>query len=404
MSGSLNLSLMPANARWKRMRRIIHEGFNPRATEAYAHMQAEEAGRLCRYLLQHPDCDVYHAMERAAASVIFRALYDAPSLFSSATAEEKVEELNRQMDASLHAAMPLAYLVDTFPVMKHLPSWVAPWKRYGEAHFKRVDVFTTGLYEEGCHSKLQGGKAKGFAAVSEETRAQFNLTSQEAAWTAGVVFGAGSETSASTMQAFVLAMLLYPAVQKKAQAEIDAILGPSPPILADKDKLPYIQALVKETLRWKPPVTGGFPHLTSEAVQWGEYVIPKDTIIMGSIWSINHDPAVFPSPSVFHPGRFLTPDGTSLRAPLPHYHDDDVAYGHGRRLCPGRHFANNMLFLEMTYLLWAFDILKAQDADGVEITPDDMQFVDKGLSCRPADFPCVFRPRQANLNQILPII
>ncbi|KZT55850.1 cytochrome P450 [Calocera cornea HHB12733] len=404
MAGNLTITGIPANERWKRCRRIIHEGFNARASEGYAAIQEEESGRLCRYLLQNPGCDLYPALERTSCGVILRALYDAPSLFTSPTGEEKVQKLAEQMDAFMKAAMPLAYMVEMFPVLKYLPRWMAPFKAYGEDFFKDSNAYLENLYQEGCSTKQEGGKAKGFAVASEEARDHFGVTTQEAAWVSGVLYAAGSETSAAAVQSLCMAMLLYPEVQKKAKAEIDAVLGPHAPTLADRPNMPYMHAIVKETLRWRPPLPTGFPHLATENVDYGDYTIPKGTIVIGSIWSINHDAPTFGDPSVFRPERFLSSDGKTLSTPLSNYHDDDIAYGHGRRLCPGRYFANNMLFVEMTYLLWAFDILHAKDEYGRTIDPPNCQFVDRGLTCRPADFPCVFQPRQSTLADVLPPI
>ncbi|KZP01836.1 cytochrome P450 [Calocera viscosa TUFC12733] len=399
MAGNLTIAGISANDRWKRCRRIIHEGFNMRAVDAYAQLQEEESGRLCRYLLQNPGCNLYPVLERTSCGAILRALYDAPSLFVSPKGEEKVHKLAQQMDAFMKAAMPLAYLVEMFPAMRHLPRWLAPFKAYGEDFFKETNAYLEKWYQEGCKSKEEGGKSKGFVVASEETRAQFGVTAQEAAWVSATIYAAATETSAAVVQAFCMAMLLYPEVQKKAKAEIDAVLGSHCPTLSDKASMPYVQAIVKETLRWRPPLSSGV-----QDVDYGDYTIPKGTIVIGSIWSINHDALTFGDPSVFRPERFLAPDEKTQSRPLPNYHDDDIAYGHGRRLCPGRHFANNMLFLEIAYLLWAFDIVHAKDGKGRDIDMPNLQFVDRGLTCRPADFPCTFKPRQPNLSEILPPI
>ena len=82
---------------------------------------------------------------------------------------------------------------------------------------------------------------------------------------AGVTLKGGSDTTASTLASFVQAMIAFPEVQRKAQAEIDAVIGESRiPVWSDYDSLPYLATLVKETMRWRPTAPLGFPHALSE--------------------------------------------------------------------------------------------------------------------------------------------
>lgn len=80
-------------------------------------------------------------------------------------------------------------------------------------------------------------------------------------------------------------MALNPAIQEKAQAELDTVLGPHTlPKLSDRDKLPYVNAVVKESLRWYPVGPMGIPHLCVEEDVYDGYRIPKGAIVMGNIW------------------------------------------------------------------------------------------------------------------------
>jgi len=86
-------------------------------------------------------------------------------------------------------------------------------------------------------------------------------------------------------------MVLYPEVQKVAQMELDKIVGPNRlPDFNDRTSLPYIDAIVKEVLRWQPVGLMGLPHCTSEGDEHNGYFIPKGTIVMANVWSILHDP------------------------------------------------------------------------------------------------------------------
>jgi len=91
------------------------------------------------------------------------------------------------------------------------------------------------------------------------------LTNHNVMLLAGVTIKGGSDTSASTLSSWVQAMVLYPEVQKKAQAEIDSVVGEKRlPTWSDHDNMPYVATLVKEAMRWRPTAPLGFPHALSE--------------------------------------------------------------------------------------------------------------------------------------------
>ena len=93
--------------------------------------------------------------------------------------------------------------------------------------------------------------------------------------------------SFSTLQTFFLAMALHPDVQRKAQAELDAVIGPRRlPDFEDQKSLPYIQAIVKECLRWQNVFTLGLPHRLMQDDEYNGYFIPKGSIVLGNIWRV----------------------------------------------------------------------------------------------------------------------
>lgn len=84
-------------------------------------------------------------------------------------------------------------------------------------------------------------------------RDRYQLTTHENAWLAASVYAAGSDTTRAALEWWTLAMLLYPDVQKRAQDELDAVVGRTrAPTFADLPRLPYIRAMVKEVVRWRP--------------------------------------------------------------------------------------------------------------------------------------------------------
>ena len=158
---------------------------------------------------------------------------------------------------------------------------------------------------------------------------------------------------------FILAMCLNPDVQHKAQEEIDRVIGQDRyPDWSDEANLPYLAAVINETLRWRPTFAlGGPPHAATEDDIYRGYFIPKGRAVIGNLWAINRNPREFPEPERFWPERFLDsfdrPDYPNKRG-----HN---GFGWGRRVCSGEPLAQQSLYFVMVSLLWAFDIRPGLD-------------------------------------------
>lgn len=158
--------------------------------------------------------------------------------------------------------------------------------------------------------------------------------------------------------------------------------------------MPYINALVKEILRWNPAVPLGLPHQVTQDDNYRGYTIPKGAVVWANIWSILHDESIFPEPHEFKPERFFYQE-----KPLERISDPSLlAFGFGRRICPGMHLVDNSIFITVASILAVFDITKACDRNGEEITPH----VDySGFISHPRPFQCCIRPRSTNASILI---
>jgi len=201
--------------------------------------------------------------------------------------------------------------------------------------------------------------------------------------------GAGSDTTAAAMAWFTLAMLAYPETQARAQAELDAVVGRTRlPSFADYPHLPYIRAIVKESLRWRPVDPVGLPHRSTEDDWYEGMFIPKGTVCVANVWHLNRDPEIYGEDAHhFNPARHLDAKGEIGPGPPDTKEESHVTYGFGRRLCVGRHVANNSLFVDISILLWATKIERKKDASGKLLPLDVDGFVEDGLVVQvPANF------------------
>ncbi|TDL26569.1 cytochrome P450 [Rickenella mellea] len=203
-------------------------------------------------------------------------------------------------------------------------------------------------------------------------------------WSAASLFGGGTDTTVSALYAFYLATLLNPKVQKNGQAELDAVVDTDRlPSFEDRSRLPYIEAIVKEVLRWNPVAPMGLPHVSAEDDVYNGYYIPKGSILMANIWQFTHDPATYHRPFEFKPERFLGAE--------PERDPHTLSFGFGRRICPGKELADSSIFLGIAMSLAAFNIIKARDEHGVEIKPG-CEFT-SGIISHPKPFRCNIVPR-----------
>lgn len=187
----------------------------------------------------------------------------------------------------------------------------------------------------------------------------------------------GAETTATMLKWWALAMVAFPEAQRRAHAELDAVIGRGRvPTFADAPRLPYISAVIREVLRWRPATPLVVPH-TADADDWYEGMfIPKGTICIPNIWHCNHDRAVFgPDADEFRPERHLDEHGRLSPGPAETNQAGHATFGFGRRICVGKELAANTLFISAARLLWAANLERARDESGDEVPVDTETFV-----------------------------
>jgi cytochrome P450 len=289
--------------------------------------------------------------------------------------------------------------MDFFPVLRSLPEYLSPTKRTArQLHQKELQLYLK-LWLD-AKKDIASGSDKDFICVSlAQQQKEHGFTDEEACYMAGSLLEAGSDTTSSTLYGFIQAMLLFPEVQKKAQVELDRVVGPSRlPSFEDENSLQYIRACVKESLRWMPTaVTGAVPHAVTQDDTYLGYRIPAGAGIVNNIFAIHADPTRYPNPRRFQPERYegdTSNAAESALSPDPAKRDH-FGFGAGRRFCLGVHVAERSLFIAISRLLWAFDILPESDAAGNPIMPDQEKLTE-GLAVLPEKFPVRIRPRGAS--------
>ncbi|KAL0957042.1 hypothetical protein HGRIS_003142 [Hohenbuehelia grisea] len=190
-------------------------------------------------------------------------------------------------------------------------------------------------------------------------------------------------------------MALHPHVVKRAQAEIDSVIGGLRlPTLEDRPHLPYLEAIYREVMRWRPAAPLGLPHAISDDDIYEGYFMPKGTIVITNIWGMGRDESLFTDPETFKPERFLGSDG-ELNG------DDKLsAFGFGRRICPGRYFADVTLWSFIASSLAVFDFAQAKDDQG-QLIPIDVDDYTETLIAHIGPFQCSITPRSSSAEALI---
>ncbi|KAJ3575773.1 hypothetical protein NP233_g871 [Leucocoprinus birnbaumii] len=415
---------IPYNSAWREQRKLFQKYLHPTKPEVYQQrFLSVIRDRLIpnlRALESTASLDWVSVFEHAIGSAAMSLVYGIPPsskgsrFFAPNTpgAVKQDQENPRSLESlirlakaaveSLNTAIAEAAIVfDIFPMLRYFPSWfpglelkekISKWQKIA------VD-FNLHTFDVG-RSLIEEGKAEeSFISKSLEAdrgASQSNLDVIRN--TAGSMFAAGFDTPLATIRTFIFAMLLHPNVQKRAQQELDQLLATENrrlPEWNDRERLPYLTAVIREVLRWRPiaPITS--PHTVTQDDEYKGYFIPKDSTLLTNLWLIlRHEQTYGPCTDEFRPERFLDAEGklnSGIKDPA------DVIFGFGRRTCPGSHVALYTVFMMAAHILATFDIVGVMDVHGAVRTPSlDWPGPPDFVICAPLPFECKFVPRHGS--------
>ncbi|KAH6765747.1 cinnamate-4-hydroxylase [Perilla frutescens var. hirtella] len=197
---------------------------------------------------------------------------------------------------------------------------------------------------------------------------------------------AAIETTIWALEWGIAELINHPKIQDKVRAEIDAVLGPKQVSEADTLKLPYLQAVIKETLRYRMVVPCLLPHMNIDQAKLGGYDIPPESRVFVNAWWLANNPAHWKKPEEFRPERFLEEEskvettGNDLKY---------VPFGVGRRSCPGIVIAMPVLGITLGRLVQNFELLPPPGQSKIDTAENCGQFANRILK----HYTVVMKPR-----------
>ncbi|KAH9967250.1 cytochrome P450 [Russula dissimulans] len=393
------LSTARSGDHWRKGRRILDRGLRPGGAASYRSMIQARAHAFLSRLLANPDQWETH-IEFFHGELILATAYG----YEAHERDDVMIETSKRVNQfGIEHMLPGALLVNDIPLLRHIPEWL-PWfsykplARYGH-HLGNQAVYPPIQFVK--KSMLDGTVLPSLALENFQELDNTGLSgsdrdkAEEAISGAlATMYAAGADTSTAVMKTFIVAMLLYPDIQKKVQAELDSFVGRERlPNFEDRPNLPFIDAVCKEVTRWRPITPVAVPHAVTEDDVYAGFFIPKgESCFLNESAAILHDPSLYPEPDVFKPERFLNPDGSSR--------DDPVlvsAFGFGKRICPGRHFADATFFIGVASVLSVFNIERGKDGGDKLSDYTYTGFLVSG----PDPFPCTFVPRDEDARKLI---
>ncbi|KAN0086143.1 Cytochrome P450 [Tylopilus felleus] len=387
-----NFAFAPYGEQWRLCRRIFQQTFHADAALRFRPMQLGKARQLVSNLIVHHEEYPFH-YATFSSSIALSAVYDyEPKL--------RNDPLVAVIDKFLHVAVgslapEKGFLLKAFPFLLHVPDWFpGSWikRDIKEAYALRTKMvelpYKTVLERMEAKERINPSMVLDNLTQMDKSDASYGPEYETALkYAAATTLNASADTTTAILMTFTLVMVENPHVWKRAQADIDAVVGTDRlPEFDDRPSLPYIDAIIREVIRWRPALPLGGPHSLTRSDVYDGYYIPKGAIVLQNVWAMSRDEARYPDADKYLPERFVNAEGMLT--------DDDpreFTFGFGRRRCPGRHVADASVWSGIATMLATLDFNLAKDADGNDIT--FKATFTNGATEHPNPFPCRLAPR-----------
>ncbi|KAL5847783.1 hypothetical protein ACOSQ3_011307 [Xanthoceras sorbifolium] len=352
----LDLVFAPFNDYYSEMRKlcVVHL-FNTNKVQQYLPIREDEVSRMIEKISKSAAAVATKPVNLSELMMSLTSTIICRIGFGKRYEDEGVERSRfHALLNETQAMFGIFFFSDYFPFMGWVDKLTGLISRL-EKNFKEFDAFYQKLIDEHLDPKRPKSDQKDIIDVLLEIKKQrgfkIDLTWDHIKGILMNVFVAGTDTSAASVIWVMTYLMKYPREMIKVQEEVRNLIGGKG--FVDEDdvqKLPYLKAIIKETMRLQPVAPLLLPRETTEKCILDGYEMPSKTLVFVNTWAIGRDPEVWDNPEKFYPERFID---SSIDMKGQHF--ELIPFGAGRRICPGLHMGIATVELALANLLYKFD-------------------------------------------------
>ncbi|KAK9065470.1 hypothetical protein SSX86_014871 [Deinandra increscens subsp. villosa] len=364
----ISMIWLPVGDQWRKLRRISKEHlFSVRQLDASQHLRKKKVQELLDYVLSRCESGEPVNIGQTATTTTLNILSNFIFSVDLARYDSASSQDFKDLVSGLMEVGGTPNLADFFPFLRPFDP---------QRLLKRAGFYTgklMAIFEQHISTRLEERAAGSPSTSNDLTDLLLDINQNESSSISMDdirnllfdLFLAGTDTTSSTLEWAMAELIHNPDKMSKARSELMETIGNKNQHVEESDiaRLPYLQAIIKETLRLHPPVTFLVPHKATTDVEIQGYMVPKDSQILCNLWVMGQDPDVWSNPQRFEPKRFLE-TGIDYKG-----HDFElIPFGAGRRMCPGLPLAHRLLHVMLGSLIYKFEWkieggLRPQDMD-----------------------------------------
>ncbi|KAK2650504.1 hypothetical protein Ddye_017993 [Dipteronia dyeriana] len=367
-----SVAWLPVSGPWRNLRKVCAtQMFTAQKLDATQVVRGKKVQELIDYV--HESCRSGSAVDigQAAFTTVMNSISNTFFSKDLAHYQSDLSQNFKKLVCGVMEGVGTPNIADYFPVLQSVdPQGIR--RRLTTVAEKIFNIFDGIIYERiQAREKMMSKESNDLLdsllnLVEENSSDQLSLTCIKHLLLD--LFVAGTDTTSSTVEWAMAELLQNPEKLTKAQTELRQVIGKDGLVQEFHiTKLPYLQAVMKETLRLHPPGPFLIPHKAETEVEICSYVVPKSAQILVNVWAMGRDSSVWQNPTSFMPERFLESEidvkGRDFEL---------IPFGAGRRICPGLPLAQRMVQLTLASLLYTFDWKLAHD-----LNPKNMDMSEK---------------------------
>ncbi|KAK7388881.1 hypothetical protein VNO78_23708 [Psophocarpus tetragonolobus] len=369
-----DLVYAPYGPRWRFLRKLstVHM-FSAKAMNDFSQLRQEEVERLTRNLARPSSeaVNLRQLLNICTTNILSRIMIGRRIFYdNSSNCDPRANEF-KSMVVELMVLVGIFNIGDFIPFLDWLD--LQGVKSKMKKLHKKFDAFLTSILEE--HKISKNEKHRDLLSVllslKETPQEGYKLVEPEIKAILEDMFIAGTDTTSSTVEWAIAELIKNPRIMVQVQQELNTVVGQDKLVTElDLPNLPYLNAVVKETLRLHPPTPLSLPRVAEESCEIFGYHIPKGATLLVNVWAIGRDPKEWLDPLEFKPERFL-PNGEKIDVDIRGNNFEVIPFGAGRRICVGMSLGLKVVQLLIATLAHAFDWGLENGSDPKKLNMDE---------------------------------